>query len=93
MTKDLRKRLGEKAKELREKAGLTQKEVVSKLNIDQGALSAFENHGEKIGSLEKVNELFEALGYELTVREKESSEKKTKLILRLPDSMPTLSPA
>lgn len=70
MTKNLRKRLGEKARELREKAGLTQKDVVSKLNIDQGALSAFENHGEKIGSLEKVNELFETLGYELTVSEK-----------------------
>ena len=72
MTKNLRKRLGEKARELREKAGLTQKDVVSKLNIDQGALSAFENHGKKIGSLEKVNELFETLGYELTVSEKKN---------------------
>ena len=82
MTKNLRKRLGEKARELREKAGLTQKDVVSKLNIDQGALSAFENHGKKIGSLEKVNELFETLGYELTV-----SEKKTSLMCASPQTI------
>lgn len=93
MTKELRKRLGEKARELREKAGLTQMDIATRLNVGQGALSAFENHGEKIGSLEKVNELFEALGAELTVVEKDASEKKTKLTLRLPASMQTLSPA
>ena len=76
MTKDLRKRLGERARELREKAGLTQMDIATRLNVGQGALSAFENHGEKIGSLEKVNELFEALGAELTVIEKDTPEKK-----------------
>ena len=48
-------------------------DIATKLNVGQGALSAFENHGEKIGSLEKVNELFEALGHELTVAEKKTA--------------------
>ena len=70
MTEDLRKRLGKRAKELRKIAGMTQDELSEKLGIYRTDLSAFESRGERIGSLEKVNELFEALGYELTVSEK-----------------------
>lgn len=70
MTEDLRKRLGQRLKELRKTAGLTQEELSDKIGVYRTDLSAFESKGEKIGSLEKVNELFEALGYELTVAEK-----------------------
>lgn len=93
MTEDLRKRLGQKAKELRKKAGLTQEEVAELIGVYRTDLSAFESRGEKIGSLESVNKLFESLGAELTVIEKDASEKKTKLTLRLPASTQALSPA
>ena len=72
MTEDLRKRLGKRAKELRKITGMTQDELSGKLGIYRTDLSAFESRGERIGSLEKVNELFEALGYELTVSEKKT---------------------
>ena len=65
----LRKRLGEKARELRLSKGLTQQQVAENQNIRQNDLSAFENHGKKIGSLESVGSLFEFFGYELTVTE------------------------
>lgn len=70
MTEDLRKRLGQKAKELRKAAGLTQNELSDKIGVYRTDLSAFESRGKRIGSLEKVNELFEALGHELTVSAK-----------------------
>lgn len=70
MTEDLRKRLGQKAKELRKAAGLTQNELSDKIGVYRTDLSAFESRGERIGSLEKVNKLFEALGHELTVSAK-----------------------
>lgn len=70
MTEDLRKRLGQKAKELRKAAGLTQNELSDKIGVYRTDLSAFESRGKRIGSLEKINELFEALGHELTVSAK-----------------------
>ena len=70
MTEDLRKRLGQKAKELRKAAGLTQNELSDKIGVYRTDLSAFESRGKRIGSLEKVNKLFEALGHELTVSAK-----------------------
>ena len=73
MTEDLRKRLGQRAKELRKTAGLTQEALAEKIGVYRTDLSAFESKGEKIGSLEKVNELFEALGHELTVAEKKTA--------------------
>jgi transcriptional regulator with XRE-family HTH domain len=73
MNEDLRKRLGQKAKELRKTAGLTQNELSDKIGVYRTDLSAFESKGERIGSLEKVNELFESLGYELTVAEKKTA--------------------
>lgn len=73
--KQLRKKLGAKARELRKKSKMTQQEVAEKLDIYQNDISAFETRGEKIGSLEKINELFSLFGYELNI-----SEKKTTLI-------------
>ena len=70
--KELRKRLGYKAKELRKKTNLTQKELAAQLGVHQGDLSAFESRGEKIGSVEKINELFNCLGYEINVTEKKT---------------------
>jgi len=73
MQKDLRKRFGEQARDLREKLGLTQQDVANQMGIRQTDLSAFENHGEKIGSIERLNALFECLGHELGIQEKKTS--------------------
>lgn len=72
--KDIRKKLGEKARKLRRAAKKTQKEIAEEIGIYQNDLSAFENHGNKLG-LDKINELFDYFGYEINV-----SEKKTTLI-------------
>lgn len=69
---ELRKVLGQKAKDLRKKAKLTQKQVAEKIGIYQNDLSAFESRGEKIGSLEKINAIFDCLGYQLDISEKKT---------------------
>lgn len=72
--RDLRKELGMRAKQLRETAKKTQKDVATALNIYPSDLSTFENTGKKLG-LDNVLRLFDVLGAELT-----PSEKKTSLI-------------
>ena len=76
MTEDIRKQLGEKARELRKAAKLTQQEIAEKLGARQTDLSAFETKGDAIGSVERINALFNLFGYELNV-----SEKKTPLTI------------
>lgn len=73
MTEDIRKQLGEKARELRKNAKLTQQEVAEKLGVRQADLSSFETRGDVIGSVERINALFDLFGYELSVSEKKTS--------------------
>jgi len=77
----LRQVLGQKAKELRKARQKTQQQIAEELNaLDRGFtfhredISAFERTGEKMG-LEKIEALFDFLGYTLV-----PSEKKTSLI-------------
>lgn len=70
MTEDIRRQLGEKARELRKSARLTQKDVAKKLGVRQSDLSSFETKGDVIGSIERINALFGLFGYELSVSEK-----------------------
>jgi transcriptional regulator with XRE-family HTH domain len=67
---ELRKVLGQKAKDLRKRAKLTQQQVAEKIGVYREDLSAFERRGEKIGSLEKINSIFDCLGYQLDISEK-----------------------
>jgi transcriptional regulator with XRE-family HTH domain len=69
---ELRKVLGQKARELRKQAKLTQQQVAEKIGVYREDLSAFESRGEKIGSLEKINAIFECLGYQLDISEKKT---------------------
>jgi len=73
MDMSIRKQLGHKFKELRAEKKKSQKEVADALGLYPTDLSAFENKGEKIGSIEKINALFEHLGYELTPQKKNST--------------------
>lgn len=75
MTENIRKQLGEKARELRKSAKMTQQEVADKLGVRQTDVSAFESKGDVIGSVERINALFNLFDCELTI-----SEKKTPLI-------------
>ena len=70
MNEDIRKLLGEKARELRKAAKLTQQEVAERLGVRQADLSSFETKGDVIGSIERINALFGLFGYELNVSEK-----------------------
>ena len=74
MNENIRKQLGEKARQLRKSAKMTQQEVADKLGIRQNDVSAFESKGEIIGSVERINALFNLFDCELAV-----SEKKTQL--------------
>ena len=85
--------LRERVSVLIEKSGMTQAQIAEKSGVKQSEISAFKNKGEGITSIYKINSILEALGYEVNISEKSALEKKTKLILRLPDSTPTLSPA
>lgn len=73
MTGNIRKLLGEKARELRKKAKLTQQDVAEKLGIRQADVSAFESRGEVIGSIERINALFNLYGYEIAIAEKKTA--------------------
>ena len=70
MTENIRKQLGEKARELRKAAKMTQQEVAEKIGARQTDLSAFETKGDAIGSIERINALFDLFGYELSVSKK-----------------------
>ncbi len=64
MEKDIRKELGNKAKELRQAGNKTQQDLAEIIGVYRGDISTFENHGSKLG-IDKINALFEALGYSL----------------------------
>ena len=70
MTENIRKLLGEKSRELRKQSKLTQQDVAEKLGVRQADISAFESKGEVIGSVERINGLFNLYGYELAITEK-----------------------
>ena len=93
MNRDIYVELGNAFKELRKKAQLSQKDIAERTGISQAEISKFENKGAEVRSVARINTLFECLGYELKLSEKNALEKKTKLTLRLPASTPTLSPA
>lgn len=64
------KYLGEKIRELRKKAGLSQKELAERAKVTQPQLSKFEVSGEELRTAKSINDLFEALGYQLDGIEK-----------------------
>lgn len=90
---DFYKLMGEKLRKLRKDAKMTQEDLALRVGLHQGDLSAFESRGDKIRSADKINALFSIFGFELLPIEKDSSEKKTRLTLRLQDSMPAPLPA
>jgi transcriptional regulator with XRE-family HTH domain len=63
---DLRKILGQKVREIRKQADLTQEELAKKIKIYQNDLSTFENRGKKLG-MEKIAEIFKYFGLELII--------------------------
>lgn len=70
MTENVRKQLGEKARDLRNTLKMTQKDVAEKLGVRQADISAFESKGDVIGSIERINALFNLFGYEIDITEK-----------------------
>ncbi len=74
MAENLIKRFGQKIRELREDAGLKQGDFAKMVGINQSDLSAFENHGRKIQSIETIEKMLNVLGFTL-----EPSQKKTLL--------------
>ncbi len=80
------KKLGEDVKALRESKGMKKVELAEKMEIQSSILSEFENEGKKLSAY-RINQIMEILSGEAF------PEKKTKLILKLQDSTPALSPA
>ena len=70
---DVYKYLGEKVRELRKKAKMSQKELAKKANVTQPQLSKFENTGGELRSAASINSLLECLGYQLDFSEKKTS--------------------
>ena len=73
---DFYKMMGEKLRDLRKSAKMTQGDLALKVGLHQGDLSAFESRGDKIRSADKINALFSVFGFELLPIEKDTSEKK-----------------
>lgn len=69
---DYYKQLGEKIREVRRKAKVSQKAIAEKLKIDQALISKFENQGEKLPA-ERIDEILDMLGYELGLVKKNSN--------------------
>jgi transcriptional regulator with XRE-family HTH domain len=64
MTKEVfLQEMGQRVRDLRKKAGLTQKEVAAKANIEQPTLSTFEAKGERIESADIIRRIVEATGH------------------------------
>ena len=70
MNRDIYVELGNAFKELRKKAQLSQKDIAERTGISQAEISKFENKGEEVRSVARINTLFECLGYELKLSEK-----------------------
>jgi transcriptional regulator with XRE-family HTH domain len=66
------KSLGEKMRELRKKAKMTQDEVAQKAGIHRTEISAFESRGEQIRSFEKIQTILNCLGYDFDITEKKT---------------------
>ena len=79
-------KLGQDIKILRETKGIKQAELAEKMGVRATMLSEFENKGTKISAY-RINQIMEILSGETF------PEKKTKLTLRLQDSMPVPLPA
>ena len=73
MTEQFYKEIGEKIRELREKADLSQGVVAERAGIYQAELSALEKYGTKIKGADKINKILSVLGYELGIQEKKTS--------------------
>ena len=70
MHEDIYKMFGEKIRELREQAGMTQGELAAKCGIYQTELSAFEKNGGRIRGADRINQILSALGCELQIGKK-----------------------
>jgi len=64
-------RLAEKCRELRKKAKISQKELAEKIGVDPTLITKFEKNGIKL-SAERLNDIFNVLGYELDLSEKKT---------------------
>lgn len=68
------KKLGQQVQTLREKSGLSQTDLAKMVDVDSSVLSKFENKGQKLPA-DRINQIVNALGYELTLRKKNSAKK------------------
>lgn len=66
---DFFKKLGQQVQTLREMSGLSQTDLAKIVDIDSSVLSKFENKGQKLPA-DRINQIVNALGYELTLQEK-----------------------
>jgi len=69
--------IGQKVRDFRKQAGLTQKEVAEKALVHQSDLATFEKRGEKIKGLDIISRIVEATGHTMQDLFVESPEKKT----------------
>lgn len=72
--------LGKRIKELREKAGLKQKDVAKEIGISPQFLSDIENRGKKI-SVYQLNKALEFMGLTQADLTEDAAEKKNSLLL------------
>lgn len=62
--------LGQKIRDLRKKAKISQAELAELTGFTQSEISLFENRGEKITSVERIDRLLNALGYQIELTQK-----------------------
>ena len=72
--------LGNKLRELREKAGFKQKEIAEKVGISSQYLSRVENNGQRV-SVFQLNQILEAIGKTLSDVLEDADAEKKKLTL------------
>lgn len=63
--------LAEQCRNLRKKANLSQKELAEKIGVDPTLITKFEKKGIKL-SAERLNDIFNVLGYEIGITEKKT---------------------
>lgn len=90
--KEFYTKIGQRYREVRESKDIKLVEAAKVASLDAGELSRFERQGKKLSAF-KIALLLKAVNTSLEELTGEESEKKTKLILRLPDSTPALLPA
>lgn len=69
--------IGQKVRDFRKQAGLTQKEVAEKADIHQSDLATFEKRGEKIKGLDIISRIVGATGHSMADVFVSEAEKKT----------------